>query len=504
MANVIDSLNFDGVTEGIFTLPYGTCATAQGTAAKVVTATNFVLEPGARIAVKFTYANTVASPTLNVNSTGAKAIYWHGAALASDQYWQAGAVLDFIYNGAQWELIGVAKDNNNTYGAAGSSLGLVKSGGDVSISDGVITVNIDAAPTSHASSATTYGQATSSNYGHVKLSDSVSSTSAANSGIGASPKAVKLAYDLANAALPKSGGTLTASSGNSPLTLKSASTKSNLQFSNSSGTHLGYVGYDANGNPVIGNAVNATEKVIMHGGNIYDYAPMKDHTHDDRYYTETEIDNKIDAIDWFNSGTAITAGADLNTYTTPGKYFIGSESGAQGLTNCPTSTNFCMYVLVRTSGGSKTQLIMTLNGRIYLRSCNSSGTWRDWQECATSGSSASFNTVSTDGAVNCGGGFNVNKKADGTIGGSSLDIYHTSTPYIDFHHGGTTTDYTSRIIETASGTLSINGVKCTSGGTIEANATNTARSGSTLRNIEVKNNAGTAQVSTNHIYFTRK
>lgn len=143
----------------------------------------------------------------------------------------------------------------------------------------VTPANIGAAPTSHASSATTYGQATSSNYGHVKLSDSVSSTSAASSGVGASPKAVKSAYDLANAALPKSGGTLTASSGNSPLTLKSASTKSNLQFSNSSGTHLGYVGYDADGNPVIGNAVNAIEKVIIHGGNIYDYAPPKDHTH---------------------------------------------------------------------------------------------------------------------------------------------------------------------------------------------------------------------------------
>ena len=34
-------------------------------------------------------------------------------------------------------------DTNNTYGAAGASLGLVKTGGDVTISDGVITVNDD-------------------------------------------------------------------------------------------------------------------------------------------------------------------------------------------------------------------------------------------------------------------------------------------------------------------------------------------------------------------------
>lgn len=55
-------------------------------------------------------------------------------------------------------------------------------------------------PTSHASTATTYGIGTGSNYGHVKLSDSTSSTSAASAGIAASPAAVKAAYDLANTA----------------------------------------------------------------------------------------------------------------------------------------------------------------------------------------------------------------------------------------------------------------------------------------------------------------
>ena len=65
------------------------------------------------------------------------------------------------------------------------------------------------APTSHASTATTYGKGTASNYGHVKLSDSTSSTSAASAGIAASPKAVKAAYDLASAAMPKSGGAFT-------------------------------------------------------------------------------------------------------------------------------------------------------------------------------------------------------------------------------------------------------------------------------------------------------
>ena len=56
------------------------------------------------------------------------------------------------------------------------------------------------APKSHASSSTTYGQGTGSNYGHVKLSDATDSTSAASAGIAASPKAVKAVYDLATSA----------------------------------------------------------------------------------------------------------------------------------------------------------------------------------------------------------------------------------------------------------------------------------------------------------------
>ena len=54
------------------------------------------------------------------------------------------------------------------------------------------------APVAHSSASTTYGLGTSGNFGHVKLSDSTSSSSDASAGIAASPKAVKAAYDLAN------------------------------------------------------------------------------------------------------------------------------------------------------------------------------------------------------------------------------------------------------------------------------------------------------------------
>jgi hypothetical protein len=54
------------------------------------------------------------------------------------------------------------------------------------------------APTSHASSATTYGIGTASNYGHIKLSDTYSSkvsSAAAANGVGASQNALYNAYN---------------------------------------------------------------------------------------------------------------------------------------------------------------------------------------------------------------------------------------------------------------------------------------------------------------------
>lgn len=62
------------------------------------------------------------------------------------------------------------------------------------------------APTSHASSANTYGAGSGSYYGHVKLSDATNGTSNVNGGVAATPAAVKAAYDLANTANSNANG----------------------------------------------------------------------------------------------------------------------------------------------------------------------------------------------------------------------------------------------------------------------------------------------------------
>ena len=135
-----DNIDYDF---GVPPFYYGTCATAAATAAKVVTCSGFVLETGATIAVKFTYYNTGASPTLNVNSTGAIAIKQYGSTAASTYMWRSGEVVLFVYNGSYWELI------------------------------------------SKSTATTTY-------YGLTKLSSSVTSTSTT---LAANAYAVKLAYD---------------------------------------------------------------------------------------------------------------------------------------------------------------------------------------------------------------------------------------------------------------------------------------------------------------------
>lgn len=100
---------------------YGTCSTAAGTAAKVVSCSNFALITGSEITVKFTTTNTAANPTLNVNSTGAKAIYYRGSAISAG-YLAANRTYTFRYNGSQYELVGDL--NTNTTYSAGTGLSL--------------------------------------------------------------------------------------------------------------------------------------------------------------------------------------------------------------------------------------------------------------------------------------------------------------------------------------------------------------------------------------------
>lgn len=138
-----------GATHLLASTCYATCPTAAGTAAKVATvqdSQDFTLFNGVTVHVKFTYANSVANPTLNVNGTGAKAIMRYGTTAVSTSAatsWRAGAVVAFTYDGTNWvENTGI-DDNSNTYDRTYFSQPIGKAGGEAIVAGNIICADFD-------------------------------------------------------------------------------------------------------------------------------------------------------------------------------------------------------------------------------------------------------------------------------------------------------------------------------------------------------------------------
>jgi len=126
-ARNINGLSIDGQNNRV---NYAVCSTAAATVAKVCDCAGFALITGSEITVKFSVTNTATDPTLNVNSTGAKAIYYRGSAITPGLLAENRSY-NFRYNGTQYELIGEALLN-----ASGSAAGLM-SAADKTKLDGI-------------------------------------------------------------------------------------------------------------------------------------------------------------------------------------------------------------------------------------------------------------------------------------------------------------------------------------------------------------------------------
>lgn len=82
---------------------YATCETAASTAAKTVSITGLTsLTTGIRLLVKMTNINTASNATLNINSLGAKPLYYDNELASSDNSWEAGEVIDVYYDGTNF------------------------------------------------------------------------------------------------------------------------------------------------------------------------------------------------------------------------------------------------------------------------------------------------------------------------------------------------------------------------------------------------------------------
>jgi hypothetical protein len=113
---------------------YGVCSTEAATAAKVVAVSNFILIKYGIVSVRFQKGISVSGATLNVNSTGAKAIQLNGIALPANVV-SENTIVVMQYDGTNWQIIAINK-------AASSSDELLV---DMGLSSGVrwATRNID-------------------------------------------------------------------------------------------------------------------------------------------------------------------------------------------------------------------------------------------------------------------------------------------------------------------------------------------------------------------------
>ena len=144
---VYDAVNSEWINGALEHVFIGASDSAGYTTTKVVTCPDFTaadLTEGIMLLVMFTNANTTTPISLNVNSTGDVQLVNY-----SYMQWASTSGVLFVYHNSKWWVAGLR-----------------------------------------------YSNGTSSNYGVVKLSDSVSG--ATGQGIAATPAAVKTAYDLAN------------------------------------------------------------------------------------------------------------------------------------------------------------------------------------------------------------------------------------------------------------------------------------------------------------------
>lgn len=215
---------------------YGTCATAAATAAKVVTLSSYALVVGGIVAVKFTYA-VPAGATLNINSKGAKAIYYRGAAIIAGII-NTGDIATFIYDGTRYHLISLDRDTiytHPTYTAKSSGLykvtvddtGHISSATAVTKAD-IIALGIPASDTdTHYTSKNVVGSSTAtSNTTSALTNGNVYLNSVENGSVTSSHK------------ISGSGATTVTTDANGNIVITSTDTNTNTVYSPGTGISI--------------------------------------------------------------------------------------------------------------------------------------------------------------------------------------------------------------------------------------------------------------------------
>lgn len=152
----------------------------------------------------------------------------------------------------------------------------------------------------------------------------------------------------------------------------------------------------------------------------------------------------------FSKGYLNDAAYDLNNATTAGTYTI---NGNYTISNSPGGS--WGHLIVFNSNSGIAQLYTPANStKTYFRhASNNTGTaWGAWSQLTDNVTIDTVQTIS--GQKTFSAGISTTGISANTVGANYIELHH-ATPYIDFHHGNSTADFTSRLITTANGILQL-------------------------------------------------
>lgn len=205
------------------------------------------------------------------------------------------------------------------------------------------------APTSHASSASTYGAASASDYGHVRLSDKTTESTSATGGVAATPLAVKTVNDTLSMVKAKTD----------KLGVNSPVSQVVFTASNSGdGTHgFGVIDNFSDGNPQT--TLNITNRQIgfyMNGGYQWIVNPIA-------HNSQVERDLKV----CFRGNVAIInfGGVEKN-FTDPTNWMLLATPKQLGITASPGDNIYSSVNLDYEDGLQAT--VRLGSGGLYIRS----------------------------------------------------------------------------------------------------------------------------------------
>ena len=452
---------------------YGTCATAAATAAKAITLSgndNWKLTVGAIIMVSFTNSNTAESVTLNVNNTGAYPIWYNNAEYTSTGSAYTGyadRVTTYMFNGTHWVWV------SNSY--------------DANTQSNTNSTNTDkkiflVGATAQGSNKTTYSHDTvyAGTDGHVysnskqvvNLSDSQALTNKTYNGytLGAAcAKGVDTTATSGSANLITSGAMYTALSGKAasshgnhvPATETANNAKflrndntwatvtpANIGAAASSHTHDYAASSHAHGNITSSGTITSTAVTAATGLLVYD------------------SNNKIQRATAANVRSIIGAGTSslaIGTTSTTAAAGNHTHSGYAGSSHAHGN--------ITSSGTITSTAVTSATGLLVYDSSNKIQRATAANVRSIIGAGTSNLTIGTTSTTAAAGNHTHSGYA---ASGHTHSDYMTATPaqlefkgttsssghggYIDFHYNGSTADYTSRIIEGSSGTLTLNGM----------------------------------------------